>query len=177
VGAVWLLWPQRSALQPPEIKQAKIVRRLEFYGYDRQSDTLHNLRRQLPEGYFIRALDRPLLERCAWRDEMAFYAGSLESFLAHGMGNCMLRGDEIVVEAYASALGNGLAEIGAITHEAARGRGFAPIACAFLIEGCEQRGYQAYWSCEADNQASIRVAQKLGFQQESGYIIYEYEAL
>jgi hypothetical protein len=46
-----------------------------------------------------------------------------------------------------------------------------------LIEECEQRGYQAYWSCDADHTASIRVAQKLGFQHKHTYQIIEKVAL
>ena len=107
---------------------------------------------------------------------MEFYAGSLSKFLAHGVGLCLMREEEILVEAYASALGKTRAEIGAITREAYRGRGYAPIACAFLIEACQQRGYQAYWSCDADHLASLRVAHKLGFQQERAYRIYEYNS-
>ncbi len=122
----------------------------------------------------MRRIDAQLLERCEWRHEMEFYAGSLGTFLAHGIGLCMMMGDTIVVEAYVSALGKTRAELGAITHEAFRGQGFAAIACAYLVEVCRQQGYQAYWSCDADHNASIRVAQKLGFREERAYRIYEY---
>ena len=88
----------------------------------------------------------------------------------------MMRGDEIIVEAYASSLGRTQAEIGAVTWEAYRGNGYAPIACAYLMQLLERRGYRAYWSCDADNLASIRVAQKLGFRQEKVYQILEYSA-
>ncbi len=123
-----------------------------------------------------------MFERCKWRAEMEFYAGSMKHFLSHGIGICMLQGDDageyfrIVVEAYASSLGKTRAEIGAITHEKFRGHGYAPIACAFLIEACEKLGYQAYWSCDAGHTASIRVARKLGFKYETPYLIYEYPA-
>jgi RimJ/RimL family protein N-acetyltransferase len=74
-------------------------------------------------------------------------------------------------------LGKTRAEIGAITREAYRGQGLAPIACAYLIEVCGQRDYQSYWSSDANHKASIRVAQKLGFQHKRTYMIYEYEPL
>jgi RimJ/RimL family protein N-acetyltransferase len=175
VGPVWLVWPPSTALHPPETEDAKAVNRIEFYEYEPCSDTLSKLRGQLPEGYTIQRINRQLLERCEWRTEMEFYAGSLSNFLEHGIGLCMMRGNEIVIEAYASSLGKTKAEIGAITREAYRGRGLAPIACAYLIEACEQQGYQAYWSCDANHTASIRVAQKLGFRQPRAYMIYEYE--
>jgi GNAT superfamily N-acetyltransferase len=171
---IWLIWPAATSacLVPPE--DGKLIERLEFLDYDPQAGMLENLRQHLPEGFEIRTLDRQLLERCEWKSEMEFYCGSVEHFLVHDYGLCLMRDGEIITEAYASSFGDGLAEIGAITHEAFRGQGFAAVACAFLIQTCERRGYKAYWSCDADNQASIRVARKLGFQQERAYRIYEY---
>jgi predicted GNAT family acetyltransferase len=117
-----------------------------------------------------------MLERCLWSSDMAFYCGSLENFLHNGLGICLIRDDEILVEAYASAFGTIYAEIGAVTHEPYRGRGYATITVAHLINLLAQRGYQAYWSCDVDNPASSRVARKLGFKVEKPYQIWEYAA-
>jgi RimJ/RimL family protein N-acetyltransferase len=174
MGPVWLVWPAHTPLHPPEAGVVEAVNRLEFYEYEPHSEILSKLRRQLPEGYTVQGINRQLFERCEWRAEMEFYAGGMSSFLEHGMGLCMMRESEIVAEAYASSLGKTIAEIGAITREVYRGLGFAPIASAYLIEACEQRGYHATWSCDANHKASIRVAQKLGFQCERAYTIYEY---
>ncbi len=56
----------------------------------------------------MRRIDRALLERCEWRDDMAFYCGSLENFLRHDLGMCLMHGEEIIVEAYACPLGEHL---------------------------------------------------------------------
>ena len=177
MGVVRLVWPQKTSLRPPDVEDTEPINRLEFYDYDPSSETLEQLRVQLPDGYRIVPIDAELLKRCEWREEMKFYCGSSDNFLKHGIGICLLKEDQIIVEAYASSLGKTRAEIGAITWEIYRGRGYAPIACAYLIEIVEQRGYQAYWSCDADHKASIRVAQKLGFLQARAYKIYEYEPL
>jgi RimJ/RimL family protein N-acetyltransferase len=177
VGPVWLVWPHKTSLKPPEIRHAEIVKRLEFYEYDPRAYILDKLRGQLPHGHDIRTINAQLFKRCEWRAEMEFYCGGFSNFLTQGIGICMMQENEIIVEAYASSLGKTRAEIGAITRRAYRGRGYAPITCAYLIEACEQRGYQAYWSCDADHIASIRVAQKLGFRQERAYTIYEYKPL
>jgi len=171
-GPLWLVWPHVTSLHPPEIESVEIVHRLEFYQTD--PDKQDALRKQLPKGCVLKAIDIHLLERCEWRSEMEFYAGSCNNFMKYGIGYCILKEDEIIVEAYASALGKDRAEIGAITHEGYRGQSYAPIVCSFLIEECERRGYQAYWSCDAEHTASIRVAQKLGFQHERSYQIMEY---
>ena len=177
IGAVWLVWPPAISSRLLEPEAGSIIQRLEFYDYDPCSDMLVQSRQSLPSGFEIHPIDRQLLERCEWRSDMEFYCGSADSFLANGLGLCLMQGNEIIVEAYVSSFGLVSAEIGAVTHEAYRGRGFAPIACAYLIEACEQRGYRAYWSCDADNPASIRVARKLGFRQEKAYQILEYSPL
>jgi GNAT superfamily N-acetyltransferase len=171
---VWLVWPPAISAELLEPGAAQIVQRIEFYDYDARSTTLAGLRQSLPDGFEIRPIDRQLLERCEWRSDMEFYCGSLDNFLTNGMGLCLMQGEEIIVEAYVSSFGDRTAEIGAITRQAYRGHGYAPIAYAHLIEAGEQRGYQAYWSCDADNPASIRVAGKLGFQQEKAYQILGY---
>ena len=173
-GAVWLVWPPAPATELVAPEAACLAQRLEFTDCDAQSQVLADLRRRLPEGCEIHPIDRPLLERCEWRSEMEFYCGSVDSFLANEIGLCLLHGGDILVEAYVSSWGETQAEIGAITREAHRGHGLAPITCAHLIQLCEQRGYGAYWSCDAENEASVRVAQKLGFRQKRLYQIFEY---
>ncbi len=177
IGPIWLIWPSAASspsLTPPA---TQVTQRLGFSDCDPHSAILADWRRRLPCRFEIRPIDRDLLERCEWRSEMEFYGGSLDNFLANDIGLCLMRGDEILVEAYASSLGEAQAEIGVITREAHRGHGYAPIACAYLIEACARRGYQAYWSCDADNPASARVARKLGFRQEQAYQILEYGPL
>jgi RimJ/RimL family protein N-acetyltransferase len=171
-GQIWLI---RSQGDTPAPECYRTLPRLEFYEIDPQSPVLAELRNRLPAGFWMCPIDRPLLERCAWRDDMAFYCGSLENFLKNDLGMCLMHGEEIIVEAYASAHGSPYAEIGAITHEPYRGKGYAPIAVATLIDRLEQRGYQAYWSCDVDNPASASVARKLGFKVERPYEIWEYQ--
>ncbi len=173
-GIVWLI---RSRNDPPAPGGYRSNPRLEFFDYDPHSLILADYRRRLPAGFEIRAIDRNLLDRCEWRDDMGFYCGSLENFLQNGLGFCLMHGDEIIVEVYASSLGAPYAEIGAITHEPYRGMGYAPITVAYLIEALEQRGYHAYWSCDVDNPSSARVARKLGFREERAYEFLEYEQM
>jgi GNAT superfamily N-acetyltransferase len=169
---IWLVRSQGDPLAPDGYR---VLPRLEFFDLDPQSPVLACLRSHLPGGYEMRIIDRALLERCEWRDDMVFYCSSLENFLRHDLGMCLMHGEEIIVEAYASALGSTYAEIGAITHDPYRGQGLAPIAVACLIEALEASGYQGYWSCDIDNPASARVARKLGFRIERLYEVWEYQ--
>ena len=176
-GAIWLVWPEADATPAGLPEADRITQRLEFYDCDVGSQALVDLRARLPEGCEMCAIDRLLLERCEWREDMIFFCGSVDNFLLNGMGLCLMRGGEILVEAYVSSFGGKQAEIGAVTRADYRGKGYAPIACAYLIQACHERGYQAYWSCEADNTASIRVAEKLGFYQRKSYQVLEYHGL
>jgi RimJ/RimL family protein N-acetyltransferase len=173
-GDVWLVWPptKSNLFEPP--KANCVTQRLEFLDCDPRSPVLADLRQRLPEGCQIRPTDRQILEQCEWRSDMEFFCGSLDNFLVNGIGMCMMRGEEIIVEAYASSLGETQAEIGAVTREAHRGHGYAPITCAYLVQVCAQRGYGAIWSCDVENEASIRVAQILGFREVRPYQILEY---
>lgn len=175
VGAVWLIWPSETLPGLRGSNPTGVTKRLAFSEYDPNSPELADLRQRVPDGYHIRRIDWALLQRCQWRADMEFFCGSVENFLAHNLGLCLMHGDEIIVEAYASSLGRTHGEIGAVTREPYRGRGYAPMICAQLIAALEQRGYHAYWSCDSDNLASIRVAQKLGFQQEKPYLVLEYD--
>jgi RimJ/RimL family protein N-acetyltransferase len=173
-GQVWLV---RCLGDTPAPACDRICSRLEFYECDPRSLAHNKMLRSIPEDFHLQTIDQALLARCEWRDDMVFYCGSLENFLQNGLGICLMHGDEIIVEAYASALGAPYAEIGAITHAAYRGNGYAPATVAYLIQLLKQRGYQAYWSCDTDNAASARVARKLGFRIEKPYEIWEYDAI
>jgi hypothetical protein len=170
---VWLVHPPGATPGPTG---SRVIPNVEFYDYNPGSAVLADLRMRLPEGFSMRTIDMALLQQCLWRDGMVFFCGSLKNFLANDLGICMLCGEEIIVETYATALGSPYAEIGGITHEPYRGKGYMPTCIAHLIAALEQRGYHGYWSCEANNLASIRVARKLGFTVEKPYEIWEYAA-
>jgi RimJ/RimL family protein N-acetyltransferase len=141
---------------------------LEFDRPIRSSDLSPYLDR-LPVGYEIHRMDRTLLERCPGHDENIIRYGSIDNFLNKGLAICITRGDEIVCEAYADMDVMGVRELGVDTQETYRGQGLATIACAHLIEICEDSGSRTYWDCAKLNLASAAVARKLGFQNERAY--------
>jgi predicted GNAT family acetyltransferase len=122
-------------------------------------------------------MTRELMERCEWGDTVAEAADGVEAFLETGLGLCLIDGDEIVCEAYAPFLGRRSAEVGVVTPEAYRVRGLAAIAVAFLAERLAGQGLGLYWSCDAENTASIRVAEKLGFVGARRYAMLLYRQL
>ncbi len=133
------------------------------------------LARRVPARCEVRPMDRELFERCLWRDHVAAMMGGADGFLKHGLGFCLMRGEEILSEGYADYSGGGSIEIGVITHEPHQERGYASIVCAHVIEACEARGLQTYWSCDKTNLAAVAVARKLGYprERESRFLCFE----
>jgi GNAT superfamily N-acetyltransferase len=170
VGLIWR--PAPSPVRPAEA--TKIIRRLEFPQCGSNSETVAGLQSLLPDGFEIRLIDRSLLERCEWRPMIESACGSLDNFLAHGLGICLMRGNELITEAYAPFWGIREVELGVVTSAAHRGHGYAAITCAHLIQTCRQHGFEPYWSCDADNLASVSLGHKLGFQREREYEMRMY---
>jgi hypothetical protein len=128
----------------------------------------------VPPGCTIRPMDAAILRRCEWGDAVSRELGSAERFLQLGLGYCLLRGDEILCESYGGPVVRGVAELGVITHEAHRGRGYATITCAHLVQAYEAQGHQTYWNTALQNLASAAVARKLGYRTERAYRLWAW---
>ena len=79
--------------------------------------------------------------------------------------------NQLVAIAQNSALTEGFGDIGVFTLPAWRGRGLAAAAAALVADWLLGNGRIPVWSCGAHNQASLRVAEKLGFV-ENGRRVY-----
>lgn len=169
------LWPDdpRRALLPGEPDYVGTT--YDFLHRRADGDRLAGLARGVPAGYHLQRIDPALLERCAWHDHLIAIFGTMGGFVAHGFGYCLMRGEEIVTEAYAGPATRGLMEIGIHTHSGYEGRGFATIASAQTIRTCEARGYQTYWNCATSNRASAALARKMGYQTEREYALVAWD--
>lgn len=123
----------------------------------------------VPEDCQLQPIDATWFERCRYRDYYAAYFGSAEKTLEQGFGFCLTSGQELLSEAFAADAALGMIEIGTITGDAYRRRGYGLMTCARLIRECEARGYRTYWNCAKDNQASAGLARKLGYQTEKTF--------
>jgi RimJ/RimL family protein N-acetyltransferase len=95
--------------------------------------------------------------------------GSAEKVVETTLGVIILDGETVVCEAATGAPTHGMIEVGVTTAEAYRGRGLATIACARLIELCEERGYRTWWDCAKQNTPSVKLARRLGYYNEREY--------
>jgi RimJ/RimL family protein N-acetyltransferase len=127
----------------------------------------------LPEGMALRPMTLGLLEQCLWKGEVLADCGTLQRFLDIGFGVCGVMNGRVVSEAYASVPGDRAYEIGAIVHPEFRRHGLAYATCAALIDECRRRGYETIWSCHRENEASARLARKLGYRRERPYRFWQ----
>lgn len=135
--------------------------------YDRPlGQGLDEIIAMLPDNCELRRLDRDLILLTQWGPDDVEFAGGLDAWEANYMGYALMRGDEVVCESTVGPPAIGLYEPGVITHEDHRGRGYATITCARLIQEIEASGLATYWNCNESNMASAAVARKLGYRIE-----------
>jgi mycothiol synthase len=92
---------------------------------------------------------------------------SPRQLLAEGTVACAVAGGEIVATALTAACSERYAEIGVYTREDHRGRGYATAAASLVAGAAQAAGKIPVWGAGAHNEASLRVAAKLGFEAVS----------
>ena len=122
-------------------------------------------------------LDRPIASiehdpavRLLTPDDQDLLGGS-DAFTSHDLGETVIAAavvdGEIVSLAHTFAWSPEHVDIGAMTHEEFRGRGYATSAAALVAEEILKQGRVPVWSCSATNEPSLRIAEKLGFRESS----------
>lgn len=117
----------------------------------------------------IRLIDSGLFEKCEWKDIQLLAYTTKENFLEKAFGFCVVEGEEVCCECYASFAADTFTELGVITAESKRRKGYASAACLRVIDETRKRGLTPTWSCDQDNLESVQLAQKLGFHSPLAY--------
>jgi GNAT superfamily N-acetyltransferase len=130
----------------------------------------------LPPGMVLRPVDRTLLAEThlghldALRAELVSECPSVEFFLAHRFGVCLVGTTEVVAWCLAEHTVGDRCEVGIETRPAYRRRGWATVVARAWADAAAARGIiQVGWHCYADNAGSIATARKVGFQPEGDY--------
>jgi hypothetical protein len=174
IGAhVILIWPcsRSDTLEIPEGYMVRAVR-IDFVDRDAEACDL-----SIPDGCEIKPMYPSLLDRCLWRREFTSTCTAPKSFHDGSPGLCLVRGDEILCEAYAPWWANGVCELAVITPEAHRRKGYAKLTCMHLARDCESLGVQTTWTCHQENAGSVETARALGYQVERASEWIEYGAI
>lgn len=171
-----LYWPFEGygELVPPPSSSGEIEV-MEFFDLADKIEHLKLVSQKIPADCNIHRIDRELFEHCLWHDHVIDFCGTIDNFLSNGLGYCLMKGSEIVVEAYVPFWGAGHAEIGGITHENYRKLGYAYTTMAYLITQCEEKGFKTRWSTGNRNTASVALARKLGYKIEKTFKLLEFE--
>jgi RimJ/RimL family protein N-acetyltransferase len=105
------------------------------------------------------------------------FFGSAAALLADGYAAGAIVDERLVAVAFTGARSDRHADIGVVTLEPWRGRGFSTAAAALVCAAVQADGPTPVWSTGEDNVASRRVAAKLGFGEVSRrvYVIPERE--
>ncbi len=100
---------------------------------------------------------------------------SKDSFLRNGLGYALMKGGEIIsycLSVFRSTTG---IEIDVQTIPWYRRMGYATITASALIKECIQQGLQPNWECFGNNNASIDLAESLGFEKLFSYPVIYWE--
>ena len=139
------------------------------YYFTERSSRKDQLEFQLPAGYSLAGRDEHVFPRSFDFQSTLELFGTVENAVKHTLGVVILHGDILVCEAATGAPTHGMIEVGVTTAEPYRGLGLATIACARLIEICEEQGYKTWWDCAKQNTPSVKLAHRLGYQNEREY--------
>jgi ribosomal protein S18 acetylase RimI-like enzyme len=170
VGDPLVIYPAGKATIPASfIEGGRTIDRIEFT----QLEPTWKAPPLLPEGILLQPMTLGLLEQCLWKDEVLADCGTLQRFLEIGFGVCAVMNGVVVSEAYASVPGDRAYEIGAIVRPEFRRRELGYATCAALIDKCRRREYETIWSCHRENEASARLARKLGYRRERPYRFWQ----
>ncbi len=131
----------------------------------------------LPSGCQLRHLDRDLFVRAG--EELHPLIQRMwdapERFASSGFGYCVLDADSRLASVcYAAFVGGDEYEVGIMTAEQYRRRGFASAAARGFIDECLSRQARPGWHCLTENEASCALARKLGFEPDLKFPIYRW---
>ena len=132
----------------------------------------------VPEGYDIRCLNEALLTHPKLKipDEVMKIFKKWRSISdppLKDFGCVCIRGDRIVSWATSDFVSGGVGEAGIFTLGGYRRRGLATVVTAAAVEhGLSHELSKINWSCTESNVASIRTAEKLGFERGRDYMMY-----
>ncbi|WP_339190970.1 MULTISPECIES: GNAT family N-acetyltransferase [unclassified Paenibacillus] len=102
-------------------------------------------------------------------DNIDLFWSSKEDFRAKGYGYAAVEGTEIMGVCYSSFVTEDTHAIGIETLSKYRNRGVGTHLAALVAEDILTNGFTPYWDCSLDNEASRKLALRLGFQQIHQY--------
>ena len=103
---------------------------------------------------------------------------SKDDFISSGFGVAVIDSDKNALASYCVTehVTSDGAEFSIETMPDYQNRGLATITGKRMLDLCHARSKNAYWYCTSDNSASIRLAEKLGFEQKYDFHVWLFRS-
>jgi RimJ/RimL family protein N-acetyltransferase len=138
-----------------------------------------NYRRGLQPGHSVERISQALLggdllnrdQVLGWIES---FWPSLQVFLERGFGYCVVNRYAITSWCLSVFTVDNRFELGAATGEGYRRQGHASLATVACLEHCLFNDLLPEWHCWEDNLPSVKLAEKVGFEQRLSYPAYRF---
>lgn len=166
-------WQARLDSFLPDRVRRRERMRLEFHN---ENASYINEEITCPPGFEIRNLDFELIPKT---QSLGINIGSRlwsssVDFVHNGLGVCIIRNEKIVSLCYSACVADNIAEIDIITQQEYRGLGLGYVVAQGFIRECIEKNITPTWDCFISNVASLKLAEKLGFQRKFTYPFYSF---
>jgi RimJ/RimL family protein N-acetyltransferase len=135
----------------------------------------YDWRKNIEEGYVMRRADRTLDTNSLYypKDVWEWVGDRLDELLERGFGAVLTKGDEVISWSNADCASGERCEIGIITTEKERRKGFGSLTASAALDFCFRLGFKEVgWHCEAHNWGSMATANKIGFKKKTDYYMW-----
>jgi hypothetical protein len=99
---------------------------------------------------------------------------SINDFVTHSFGTCLLDGEEMASLCYAAGIADGFAEMDLITHPAFRGRGMGGAVARQFMKESLSRNLVPRWDTFASNAGSMTLARRFELATARTYPLYSF---
>ena len=166
----WLIYAPGAWMDVLQsITPVKLVNRVAYDQRQPKDAHLRSLLKAMPEGAAFQPIEGEWIDWCRqaeWsRDFVSLYSN--EDYQQRGLGVLLMVNGEAVAGASSYVSYPGGIEVQLQTRDDRQGRGYATLAAAELILLAHERGLMVTW--DAANEASARIAEKLGYVRKGEY--------
>jgi RimJ/RimL family protein N-acetyltransferase len=151
------------------------LRQMHRYSFHFNKSTYSAIKKgEVPKEIKVKRIDEKIITKSMEFNESYLneYWGSVSNFLENGFGYCLLHNDTVVSECISIFTSPQFAEIDIATQNKYRGMGLARNVAVIFIEHCIEKNMKPKWDCDVNNLASIKLAEKLGFENPIEYSVF-----
>ncbi len=135
-------------------------------------------RSKIPKGFRLERIDEKFLYGTQLKNKK-FVLGevrqmwpTVDRFVKFGFGSAIVTAEQVACWCTAEYVSRGKCGIGIETVREYQNRGLASSAASAFVEHCRMNSMEPHWECSAENLASKRVAEKVGFVKEREFRVF-----